>query len=49
MNLMEWEVGIPGKQGVRPFPQGFCLLRIGLSLILETIHPDGLGGWCVQA
>ena len=26
MNLMEWEVGIPGKQGVRPH---FYLLRIG--------------------
>jgi len=48
MNLMEWEVGIPGKQTVRsPFliPHLTCLGQP----IDTRMHSDALGGWRVQA
>jgi len=49
MNLMEWEVGIPGKQSVR-FPFSIPVLRaLDCRLIFEMIRPDTLGGRRVQA
>lgn len=49
MNLMEWEVGIPGKQSVR-LPFSITALRaLDGQLIFEMIHPDTLGGRRVQA
>jgi len=48
MNLMEWEVGIPGKQGVR-LPFSIPALRaLDGRLIFEITHPDALGGRRVQ-
>ena len=50
MNLMEWEVGIPGKQGVRsPLFSSSAFSAWDGRLIFEMICPDGLGGGRVQA
>lgn len=45
MNLLEWEVGIPGKAGVRTAPT-FQPSRRGL---LNTWSTDTMGRWCLQA
>jgi len=49
MNLMEWEVGIPGKQSVRLAFSIPALRALDYRLIFETIHPDTMGGRRVQA
>ena len=44
MNLLEWEVGIPGKQGVRMLAILGCML-----VALNTCSADAMGRRCLQA
>ena len=45
MNLLEWEVGIPGKAGVRIDTYATTPWRGFLSAWI----PDSMGRWCLQA
>lgn len=37
MNLLEWEVGIPGKAGVRTRPDG-CVLFLACTVVERMGH-----------
>lgn len=44
MNLLEWEVGIPGKAGVRLLTNSIAFIRV----VLNAWTADSMGRWGVQ-